>query len=39
MRALQGSIPVPKTFLYSADTSIVGSEFYLMEFIKVHYAV
>lgn len=34
MKALAGSgMPVPETYLYSADTSIVGTPFYLMEFL------
>jgi len=35
MKALQGSdVPVPKLFTYSDDTSIVGTPFYLMEFLE-----
>lgn len=35
MRALQGSeVPVPRLFLYSEDTSILGSPFYVMEFLQ-----
>ena len=35
MKALQGSdVPVPKLFAYSDDTSIVGTPFYLMEFLE-----
>lgn len=35
MRALQGSnVPVPAVYLYSEDTSVVGSPFYLMEYLE-----
>ncbi|WP_019447523.1 phosphotransferase [Cupriavidus sp. BIS7] len=35
MQALQDSeVPVPRTYLYSEDTSIVGSPFYVMEFLQ-----
>ena len=35
MKALQGSeVPVPKLFAYSDDVSIVGTPFYLMEFLE-----
>lgn len=35
MNALQGSdVPVPKLFAFSDDTSIVGTPFYLMEFLE-----
>ena len=35
MQALQDSeVPVPRMFLYSDDTSIVGSPFYVMEFLQ-----
>lgn len=34
MRALRGSnVPVPAVYLYSEDTSVVGSPFYLMEYL------
>jgi acyl-CoA dehydrogenase len=35
MKALQGSdVPVPKLFAFSDDSSIVGTPFYLMEFLE-----
>lgn len=35
MKALQGSdVPVPKLYAYSDDTSVVGTPFYLMEFLE-----
>ncbi|WP_441643213.1 MULTISPECIES: phosphotransferase family protein [unclassified Cupriavidus] len=35
MQALRDSeVPVPRTFLYSEDTAIVGSPFYVMEFLQ-----
>ncbi|WER46597.1 phosphotransferase family protein [Cupriavidus sp. WKF15] len=35
MEALQGSdVPVPRTFLYCEDASLVGSPFYVMEFLQ-----
>ena len=27
--------PVPKPFLYCSDSSVTGTEFYIMEFVKV----
>jgi aminoglycoside phosphotransferase (APT) family kinase protein len=35
MQALQGSdVPVPKVHLYSDDTSIIGTPFYVMDFLE-----
>ena len=35
MSALHGLFPVPKPVLYSTDESIVGTEFYVMEYLEV----
>ena len=36
MSALEDtSFPVPKTYLFCEDTTIMGQEFYVMEYIKV----
>ena len=36
MQALQGSeVPVPKLYAYSEDLNIVGTPFYLMEFLTL----
>ena len=36
MSALENtSLPVPKTYLFCEDKTIMGQEFYVMEYIKV----
>ncbi len=36
MSALKGTIPVPNTLFYTDDTSIIGSEFYVMDRSEGH---
>ena len=35
--ALYGvNFPVPKPYLYCGDRAVIGTEFYIMEYVKVH---
>lgn len=33
----ENNFPVPKPIIYCSDTSVIGTEFYLMQYVKVAY--